>query len=83
MLTFILRRVLAGELPVAESETLESADSAREALVFGLRRLAGVDRQTFLETTGFAVDELVAPQLRRLVVLGLLVDDGQRVRLTR
>ena len=38
-----LKRVLAGQSPVAERETLEPADRAREMLVFGLRRMAGVE----------------------------------------
>ena len=56
---------------------------ARELLVFGLRRIEGVSRREFRERTGFEVDELVAAPLRKFVGLGLLADDGERIRLTR
>jgi oxygen-independent coproporphyrinogen-3 oxidase len=78
-----LKRVLGGESPVAESETLSPDDRAREHLVFALRRLQGTTRTEFVERTGFAIDALVGEPLRKFVELGLLADDGQRVRLTR
>ncbi len=78
-----LKRVLAGESPVAESETLAAEDVAREALVFGLRRLEGVDRVDFAERTGLEIDVLVGEELRRYVELGSLIDKGGRVRLSR
>ncbi len=81
--TTYLKRVLAGQSPVAESETLAPADRARELLVFGLRRLEGVDRRQFAERTEYELDSLVMPQLAELVAHGLLSDDGQRVKLTR
>jgi oxygen-independent coproporphyrinogen III oxidase len=78
-----LARVLAGKSPVAESEQLAPADRAREALVLGLRRLEGVDRQAFQARTGFELDELIGPALRRFVDLELLSDTAGRLRLTR
>jgi oxygen-independent coproporphyrinogen-3 oxidase len=81
--TTYLKRVLAGQSPVAESETLPLDDRARERLVFGLRRLAGVERAAFAVDTGYEIDALVGEPLARMVSLGLLKDDGCRVRLTR
>jgi oxygen-independent coproporphyrinogen III oxidase len=78
-----LKRVLAGESAVAESEELLPADRAREALVFGLRRLAGVSRASFREATGEEIDRLVGPRLTEFVRLGLLEDCGDVIRLTR
>ena len=78
-----LKRVLAGESPVAESETLSPEDRAREALVLGLRRMEGVDRREFAARTGFEIDVLVGRELSRFVELGLLIGEGGRVRLTR
>ncbi len=78
-----LRRVLAGESPVAESETLSAEDRARERLVFGLRRLEGIDRAAFAVQTGFDVDALVGEPLGQFVGLGLLADDGDRIKLSR
>jgi oxygen-independent coproporphyrinogen-3 oxidase len=81
--TTYLKRVLAGESPVAESETLEPEDRAREMLVFGLRRLEGIRREPFATRTGFRIDDLIGRPLADLVSHGLLRDDGQSVQLTR
>ena len=81
--TTYIKRVLAGHSPVAECESLAPEDRAREALVFGLRRLEGVDRRRFARKMGFEVDALVGDALRQLVKLGLFEDDGSRVRLSR
>jgi oxygen-independent coproporphyrinogen-3 oxidase len=81
--TTYLKRMLAGESPVAECEILEPADRAREMLVFALRRLEGIERTTFAARTGFELDTLVGEPLSRMTELGLLQDDGHRVRLTR
>jgi len=78
-----LKRVLAGQSPVAEQEMLGSEERARETLVFGLRRLAGVNRQEFQLQTGYVLDELAGEPLGRMVARGLLLDDGARVRLSR
>ena len=78
-----LRRVLADQSPVTESETLAPEDRAREVLVFGLRRLEGVDRATFSQQTGFDIDQLVGQPLRHYTELGMLLDDRQRIRLSR
>ncbi len=81
--TTYLKRVLAGESPVAESETLSPEDRARELLVFGLRRIAGIERDPFAARTGYSVDDLVGPQLSDMVAHGLMIDDGRRVALSR
>ena len=78
-----LNCVLAGEAPVAERECLPPDEKARELLVFGLRRMEGVDRKWFVAQSGFHLDELVGEPLRTLVSAGLLADDGRRVKLTR
>lgn len=78
-----LKRVLAGEDPVAERERLEPAERARELLVFALRRLEGIERAAFAERTGFEIDALVGEKVKQFTELGLLVDDGRRVRLSR
>jgi oxygen-independent coproporphyrinogen-3 oxidase len=81
--TTYLQRVLAGESPVAEREQLDDEARAREFLVFGLRRIEGVERRSFAAWTGFDIDALVAAPLKKFVGLQLLSDDGERVRLTR
>jgi oxygen-independent coproporphyrinogen-3 oxidase len=81
--TTYLKRVLAGHSPVAEREQLSPEARARELLVFGLRRMEGTTRRDFSERTAYEIDELVAAPLRKFVDLGLLADDGERIRLTR
>lgn len=81
--TAYIGRLLAGQSPIAESETLAPEDRARERLVFGLRRLAGVERGMFARETGYEIDALVGKPLTNYVAQGFLADDGQTIRLTR
>ncbi|NOY28986.1 MAG: radical SAM family heme chaperone HemW [Planctomycetes bacterium] len=81
--TTYLKRVLAGKSPVAERECLDPQQRARELLVFGLRRLQGVERLDFRERSGIDLDQLAGPSIGRFVELGMLADDGRVVRLTR
>jgi oxygen-independent coproporphyrinogen-3 oxidase len=81
--TTYIKRVLAGESPVAEREELEAEDRARELLVFGLRRIAGVSRREFLQQHGYEIDKLASAPLRKYTELGLLADDGECIQLTR
>ncbi|TWU00059.1 Oxygen-independent coproporphyrinogen-III oxidase-like protein [Botrimarina colliarenosi] len=78
-----IRRLENGEPPVAEREELSPEERARERLVFGLRRLEGVRYDAFAAQTHHEVAELAGEAIARFVSLGLLVDDGQVVRLTR
>lgn len=78
-----LKRVAAGESPVAERESLPAEARARELLVFGLRRMGGVARQEFAARCGHTIEELVDQPLKKFVRLGLLADNGDRVQLTR
>ena len=56
---------------------------ARERLVFGLRMLRGVDRPAVSpRSTGYDVDQLAGPAIRRHVDWGLLSDNDGQVRLT-
>jgi oxygen-independent coproporphyrinogen-3 oxidase len=81
--TTYLRRVLKGESPVAERERLAPEARARELLVFGLRRIDGVEHSDFAARTGYEIHALVGAPLRKFIGLGLLSDDGARIRLTR
>jgi oxygen-independent coproporphyrinogen-3 oxidase len=78
-----LKAVLQGNSPISECDPLTDKEKAHEHLVFGLRRMEGIDRGTFVVATGFSVDELVGSQLRWLVGEGLLHSDDERIRLTR
>lgn len=78
-----MRRLEAGESPVAEREELSSEEKARERLVFGLRRLEGVQREGFAAETGYTIETLAGAAIERFVSLGLLSSDELGVRLTR
>lgn len=78
-----LRRVQAGQSPVAEREELSAEDRTREMLVLGLRRMEGVDRAEFHARTGYDLEALGGAALRRFLDLGLLADSAGRVHLTR
>lgn len=78
-----LARIESGRSPVAESEQLDPEAKARELLVFGLRRTAGVERSWFAERSGVSLDALVGPIVAGYVERGLLSDDGQTIKLTR
>jgi oxygen-independent coproporphyrinogen-3 oxidase len=81
--TTYLQRILAGQSPVAESETLPPEDAARERLVFALRRLEGIDLAAFATATGFDAKALGGAALTRFVDLGLLSLSDERLALTR
>ena len=77
-----LKKIETGSSPVANEEKLDPLESAKERLVIGLRRLAGVDLVRFQQMTGFAVDDVEGPAIERLVSYGLLSRDDNRLFLT-
>jgi oxygen-independent coproporphyrinogen-3 oxidase len=81
--TTYIARLLAGQSPVAESESLGAEDAARERLVFALRRLEGVDAIGFASQTGFTIEQLGGTALAKFLSLGLLEMAAGRLRLTR
>jgi oxygen-independent coproporphyrinogen-3 oxidase len=78
-----LRRALAGEPAAFQREELPPEERARETIGLNLRRAEGVVRAAFRGQTGFDLDALAGPALRRHADLGLVADDGASVRLTR
>lgn len=78
-----LRKVLAGEPAVFQSEMLGPEERARETLAIQLRRAEGIDHRAFREQTGFELNSLAGKAMAEHVALGFLADDGASVRLTR
>ena len=65
----------------AFEECLASEAKARETLVMGLRRLAGWGREEFRAATGVDYDALRGKEIARLAAEGLLIAEGDRLRL--
>lgn len=78
-----IRRVIAGESPIADVDELSPEDRAREAIYLGLRRAEGVARLDFTAHSGFDLDEIAGEAIASNVSSGLLSDDGCAIRLTR
>ncbi|HVU88869.1 MAG TPA: radical SAM family heme chaperone HemW [Pirellulales bacterium] len=78
-----IKRVLAGESPVAESETLSPEDRAREGLVLALRRREGIARDEFAARFGYSIGALGGASLTDFTAHGLIEDDGRTLRLSR
>lgn len=80
--TTYIRRQLRGESIVAESELLTLEDYVRERLVFGLRRLDGVELEELERIWGAPVQPLFEPHLGRYLQQGWLSLESGRLRLT-
>ena len=78
-----LKRVHAGESPVAETEQLGTEEAARERLVFQLRMLEGVDVERFESETGCSLETLAGVPLRRYTEMGLLERSATHLKLSR
>ena len=81
--TTYIRRVLAGQSPIAESEQLKPEQTLRERLVFGLRRLAGVDLAELSASWGSDCEFLFQPYLNEYLENGWLARTGNQITLTR
>lgn len=78
-----INRLLKGDSPVAESETLSAEEVARERTVFGLRRLEGIDLDEIQAQTDCDMELLLGDSLQRHLDARRLVRDGRRLRLSR
>ena len=70
-----------GQSPRAEVVELDAAGAAREALVFGLRLVEGVDLRALGERLGIDIAALHGRALDGLTSDGLLIRSGGRVRI--
>ena len=78
-----LRKVLAGESALFQSELLEPEERARETMAVQLRRRDGIDRPAFSHQTGYELEAIAGAAIRRHVDMGFLCESGNRVSLTR
>jgi oxygen-independent coproporphyrinogen-3 oxidase len=65
------------------SEAIDTPTAMAETMMLGLRLLEGVDRDAFRQRHGLLLDTVYGPQLVALAPLGVLHDDGTRLRLTQ
>jgi oxygen-independent coproporphyrinogen-3 oxidase len=77
-----IRRCLAGESPVFQSEQLPPEERARETMAIQLRRSEGINRPHFTQQTGFELDTIAGEAIERNVTRGLLEANSENVRLT-
>ena len=77
-----IRRMLAGEDPTFQRETLAPRDRAFETMAVQLRRADGIAYADFTARTGFDLRELLAQQLPMHFRENLLTDNGVSLTLT-
>jgi oxygen-independent coproporphyrinogen-3 oxidase len=78
-----IRKTLAGESAIFQSEMLQPKERAWETMALQLRRSGGINRKSYSNQSSYALDDLAGPAITRHVELGLMVDDGKGVRLTK
>lgn len=78
-----MKRLFAGESPVAFREHLSAEATARETVVFGLRQIDGIAISDFYESTGFDIFKLLKKPLDRFIDQGFLSLENNRLRLTQ
>tara|TARA_R110002111_G_scaffold247140_2_gene310036 strand:- start:34748 stop:35950 length:1203 start_codon:yes stop_codon:yes gene_type:complete len=78
-----LKRIAAGDTPIAEQEELTLENRAREAIIFSLRRRAGINVSEFTERYGFDLYDLSKAAIQKHVEAGFLEETSTHVRLTQ
>ncbi len=78
-----IQRIQSRKSPITECEILSKEVQIRERLVFGLRRLDGVDRRQFRAVTGHDPEEIVGDVLRQWMRWGVVHMDDRSIRFTR
>ena len=81
--TTYIKKLLSGDSPVAFREHLSAEASAREAVVFGLRRMEGISLSAFHASTGFDIPRLLEKSLNRFLEQGFLALEHDQLKLTR
>lgn len=77
-----IRKVLAGESPTFQTETLDDRERAFETLAIQLRRIQGIVRDDFQLRTGYDIDALIGEPLQHFADEGLLQLSATDIRLT-
>ncbi|MFO1005081.1 MAG: radical SAM family heme chaperone HemW [Planctomycetaceae bacterium] len=78
-----IKRTLAGQNAVGESETLDREGAAREAVMVGFRQCHGISQTHFKNRYGIDLPTLAGREFNKLIAQGLLEIANDHVRLTR
>lgn len=78
-----MKRLEAGKSPVDLREELDPESATREKLVFGLRRLQGVNSREFELATGYSITSLAGSAIASMVQNGLLQWNENTLQLTQ
>lgn len=78
-----IKRVLGGDDPAGDVDAMSAEEAARERLVVGLRRRAGITVADFETVSGFTPRQLAAESIDRWIADGLAVEQEGRLWLTR
>tara|TARA_R110002095_G_scaffold194927_2_gene173388 strand:- start:7193 stop:8395 length:1203 start_codon:yes stop_codon:yes gene_type:complete len=78
-----LKRIAAGDTPIAEQEELTPENRAREAIIFSLRRRAGINVSEFAERYGIDLYDLSKAAIQKHIEAGFLEETPTHVRLTQ
>jgi oxygen-independent coproporphyrinogen-3 oxidase len=78
-----LRKMLSGDNPTFQRETLSDRERALETVAIQLCRREGIARQLFQEQTSINLDALIGSLAFPMIEQGLLHDSGESIRLTR
>ena len=77
-----IERIQRGQSPAEYAERLSPQARAGELVAFALRMNEGIGAAAFERQTGFRLDQLWPKELAELTTQGLIVWDGDRLRLT-
>ena len=77
------RMLAGGALPRAEERRIPPGEVLEDAMILGLRLIEGISREEFSRRYGVRMEEAYGEEVGRLASLGLLAEDGDRVRLRR
>jgi len=78
-----IKRLQNGGSPIADVEKLPPFEAARERLVFGLRRMEGVNLPQFAAATGFTAAQCGGAALATALTHDLLTEHNGQLSLTR
>jgi oxygen-independent coproporphyrinogen-3 oxidase len=74
--------IVSGNRPVHRGHLVSARESVARTMVFGIKKL-GISRTKFRERHGFEMMLLYGDIIRELIENGLLVDDGETIRVPR